>query len=145
MQFTACGTMSFCFYSVLTPIRYVVNPRFNLTSPVASGLFYLAPGLGCVVGSLLGGRYSDYVVQKSKAKRNGRFVPEDRLRAGLLSTGTLLPLGMLLYGWPVEYKVGGIAVPVIGLFLSGAGQMTGFTALNTYCRGLNYLEICEHH
>ena len=29
-------------YSLLTPIRYVLNPRFHLTSPLQAGLFYLS-------------------------------------------------------------------------------------------------------
>jgi hypothetical protein len=33
-------------YSILAAIRYVLNPRFHLTTPLQAGLFYLAPGLG---------------------------------------------------------------------------------------------------
>ncbi|TDZ74750.1 MFS antiporter QDR3 [Colletotrichum trifolii] len=39
----ASGSLVWNMYGMLTPIRYVLNPRFALTSPAQSGLFYLAP------------------------------------------------------------------------------------------------------
>ncbi|KAE8557063.1 hypothetical protein EYB25_001769 [Talaromyces marneffei] len=100
-------------YSLLTPIRYVLNPRFNLTTPIESGLFYLAPGCGYVFGTFFGGRYADYIVRKWIRKRDGVRVPEDRLKS--------------------YQKVGGIPVPVIALFLQGVSQTFVFPSLNTYC------------
>lgn len=44
-------------YSLLTPIRYVLNPRFGLSSPLQGGLFYIAPGGGYLVGTFFGGRW----------------------------------------------------------------------------------------
>jgi hypothetical protein len=69
--------------SLLTPIRYVLNPRFHLDSPLLSGLFYLAPGCGYLLGTFLGGRYADFITIKWQKKRNGTRVPEDRLRVRL--------------------------------------------------------------
>ena len=46
-------------YSLLTPIRYVLNPRFGLTSPLQGGLFYIAPGGGYLIGTFFGGRWAD--------------------------------------------------------------------------------------
>lgn len=40
----ASSSLVFNMYSLLSPIRYVLNPRFNLNSPIQSSLFYLAPG-----------------------------------------------------------------------------------------------------
>lgn len=45
----ASSSLVWNMYSLLTPIRYVLNPRFHLTSPIQSGLFYLAPGCGYIV------------------------------------------------------------------------------------------------
>ncbi|KAL1993628.1 hypothetical protein VTN49DRAFT_2297 [Thermomyces lanuginosus] len=120
-------------YSLLTPIRYVLNPRFNLTTPIQSGLFYIAPGCGYLVGTFIGGRYADYVVKKWIRKRNGVRVPEDRLKSCLLFLGVLIPGCILIYGWTVEKEVGGIPVPVIVMFLQGVGQLFCFPSLNTYC------------
>ncbi|OKL62605.1 hypothetical protein UA08_01674 [Talaromyces atroroseus] len=120
-------------YSLLTPITYVLNPRFHLTSPIESGLFYLAPGSGYLVGTLFGGRWADYVVRKWIRKRNGVRVPEDRLKSCLLFLGAAIPGCVLIYGWTVDQGVGGIPVPVIMLFLQGVAQLFCFPSLNTYC------------
>ena len=40
---------------------------------------------------------------------------------------------MLIYGWSVEKRVGGIALPVIVMFVQGVAQLFCFPSLNTYC------------
>ncbi|KAH8893365.1 MFS general substrate transporter [Thozetella sp. PMI_491] len=120
-------------YSLLTPIRYVLNPRFNLTTPMLGGLFYLAPGCGYLVGTFGGGRYADYIVRTWMGKRGGVRVPEDRLRSAVPFMGIVIPACMLIYGWSVEREVGGIALPVIVLFFQGVAQLFCFPSLNTYC------------
>jgi len=120
-------------YSLLTPIRYVLNPRFNLTTPMQGGLFYLAPGCGYLVGTFFGGRYADYVVREWIGKRGGVRIPEDRMRSALPFMGIVIPACMLIYGWSVEKEVGGIPLPVIMLFLQGIAQLFCFPSLNTYC------------
>lgn len=119
-------------YSLLTPIRYVLNPRFNLQSPLQSGLFYIAPGCGYLFGTFFGGRYADYIVKKYITIR-GERVAEDRLRSCLLFLGGVIPACMLIYGWSVEKRVGGVALPVIMMFLQGIAQLFCFPSLNTYC------------
>ncbi|KAI2480490.1 multidrug transporter of the major facilitator superfamily [Pyrenophora tritici-repentis] len=42
----ASSSLVWNMYSLLTPIRYVLNPRFGLETPLQSGLFYIAPGCG---------------------------------------------------------------------------------------------------
>lgn len=120
-------------YSLLTPIRYVLNPRFNLTTPMQGGLFYLAPGCGYLTGTFMGGRYADYVVRRWIVKRGGVRVPEDRMRSALPFMGGVIPACMLVYGWSVEKEVGGIPLPVVMLFVQGVAQLFCFPSLNTYC------------
>jgi MFS family permease len=120
-------------YSLLTPIRYVLNPRFGLTTPMMGGLFYLAPGCGYLVGTFGGGRYADYVTRQWIKRRDGKRIPEDRLRSALPFMGIIMPACMLVYGWTVEKEVGGIPVPVIMMFLQGVSQLFCFPSLNTYC------------
>lgn len=119
-------------YSLLTPIRYVLNPRFELTSPLQSGLFYIAPGAGYLFGTLVGGRWADRTVRKYIALR-GQRVAEDRLRSCLPFIGIVIPACMLVYGWSVEKRVGGVALPVVMMFLQGVAQLFCFPSLNTYC------------
>lgn len=124
--------MGFNQYGLLSSIRRVINPRFNLTTPLSSGLFYLAPGSGFLIGSTVGGKISDVVVKRYIRKRNGERRPEDRLNSSLPSVLIILPLGTLLYAWSVQRKIGGMALPIIGSFIEGFGLMTSFSGMNTY-------------
>ncbi|KAI1009989.1 hypothetical protein LB503_011534 [Fusarium chuoi] len=128
----ACGLLGFNQYGLLSSVRRVINPRFNLTSPLSSGLFYLAPGAGFLVGSTVGGKVSDVVVKRYMRKRNGQRIPEDRLNSSLISVLIILPLGTLFYGWSVYHRLGGMALPIISAFIQGFGLMASFSGLNTY-------------
>ncbi|KAL5089455.1 hypothetical protein Trisim1_005731 [Trichoderma cf. simile WF8] len=129
----ASSALVWNMYSLLTPIPYVLNPRFHLESPLVSGLFYLAPGSGYLLGTFFGGRWADRTVKLWIKKRNGVRVPEDRLRSAVPFMAVLMPSCILVYGWAVDKAVGGIPVPVIMLFLQGVGQLFCFPSLNTYC------------
>ncbi|KAK8925444.1 hypothetical protein H634G_07624 [Metarhizium anisopliae BRIP 53293] len=131
----ACASSALLWnmYSLLTPIRYVLNPRFHLDSPLLGGLFYLAPGMGYILGTFMGGRWADRTVRVWVKKRNGVRVPEDRLRSAVPFMGLVMPACVLIYGWTVEMSVGGIPVPVIALFVQGIAQLFSFPSLNTYC------------
>lgn len=128
----ACGLLSFNQYGLLSAIRYSINTRFNLTTPLTSGLFFLAPGGGFLFGSTLGGRISDHTVKKWIKKRNGLRLPRDRLRSGLGAMFIVLPVGTLLYGWGLSEEFGGMPLPAISCFVAGVGLMWAFSGLNTY-------------
>jgi MFS family permease len=132
LQYFTAAALIWNQQCLLTPVRYVINPRFQLTSPLLSGLFFLAPGAGYIVGTLIGGRWADRTVSKW-IERQGERIPEDRLRSTLVSTGVLIPGSILIYGWTIQKQVGGIPLPVICMFLQGVGQMVCFPSLNTYC------------
>jgi multidrug resistance protein len=128
----ASSSLVWNMYSLLTPIRYVLNPRFDLTSPIQSGLFYIAPGCGYLLGTFFGGRWADYIVKKHITIR-GKRVPEDRLRSCYAFIGFATPACMLVYGWSVDQKVGGVPLPVAAMFIQGVSQLFCFPSLNTYC------------
>lgn len=128
----ASSSLVWNMYSLLTPIRYVLNPRFHLTSPIQSGLFYIAPGCGYLLGTFFGGRWADHIVKKWIRKKNRR-VPEDRLRSCYAFVGGVIPACMVIYGWSVEKEVGGIPLPVAAMFVQGVSQLFCFPSLNTYC------------
>ncbi|RBQ90832.1 hypothetical protein VDGD_09627 [Verticillium dahliae] len=127
----ASASMAFNMYSLLTPIRYILNPRLGLTTPLQSGLLYLAPGGGYLLGSLVGGRLSDHIV-KFWMKRRGFRLWEDRLRGSFILLGLALPGSTLLYGWTVDRGFGGIGLPVVCMFVQGISQTSAFPSLNTY-------------
>jgi len=129
----ASGSLVFNMYSLLAGIRYVLNPRFNLTSPMQAGLFYIAPGGGYILGTLFGGRWADYTVRKWIKKRGGIRVPEDRLRSCLVALGVVIPGSMLVYGWSVDRRAGGKVLPVLAMIIQAVAQLFCFPSLNTYC------------
>ncbi|KIV99077.1 hypothetical protein, variant [Verruconis gallopava] len=47
--------------------------------------------------------------------------------------GIVIPGCVLVYGWCIDRAKGGVAVPVIMLFLQGVAQLFCFPSLNTYC------------
>lgn len=91
----------------------MLNPRFHLTSPIQSGLFFLAPGTGYLLGTVFGGMYADHIVKRYMSSRGGQRVPEDRLRSALPFLGVAVPASVLIYGWSVDRAVGGIPLVVI--------------------------------
>ncbi|KAL4754488.1 hypothetical protein BDW72DRAFT_128058 [Aspergillus terricola var. indicus] len=130
-SFLTCGLLATYLYALLSSARTIFNPRFNLTSALVSGLFYLAPGSGFLVGSVLGGRLSDMTVRRFIAQRGFRL-PQDRLNSGLIMLSLVLPGATLVYAWTLDQEVGGMAVPIIAGFVGGVGLMGSFNGLNTY-------------
>ena len=130
-----CGFLALTQYGLLSSVRHIINPRFNLTTPLVGGLFYFAPGAGFVVGSLVGGRFSDHTVKRYIEKRNGVRLPKDRLNSGLVNFFFILPLSILLYGWCLDKDFGGLALPIVMAFWIGVGLMGAFNGLNTYTGG----------
>ncbi|KAI1840893.1 hypothetical protein JX266_012903 [Neoarthrinium moseri] len=129
----ASSALVWNMYSFLVPIVYVINPRLGLTTPLQSGLFYLAPGSGYLLGTFFGGRWADRVVKKWMRKRNGERRPADRLRAAVPWMGLGIPSCMLVYGWCLEYNRGGIPVIVLSMFFQGFCQLMVFPSVGTYC------------
>lgn len=123
-------------FGLLASVRYIITPRFNLSTPLVAGLFYIAPGAGFIAGSLFGGHLSDRTVIRYIAKRDGLRIPQDRLNSGLVGLLVVLPIWMLIYGWTLEKEVGSLALPVVSAFWIGAGLMGTFNGLNTYAAGM---------
>ncbi|KAH6989859.1 major facilitator superfamily domain-containing protein [Ilyonectria destructans] len=130
-----CGLLSFNLYGMLSAVRFAISRRFDFSSPQASSLFYLAPGTGFVLGSIIGGILSDVTVKRYIMKRGGLRLPRDRLRAGLINMLLILPGGNLVFGWSLEERVGGMVLPAAGAFVAGFSLMASFSSLNTYAAG----------
>ncbi|CAK3937891.1 synaptic vesicle transporter [Lecanosticta acicola] len=60
----ACGLLSWSQYALLSSPRHILVSQYGLTSPLISALFYLSPAGGFLLGTLLGGRFSDHTVRK---------------------------------------------------------------------------------
>lgn len=126
------SSMMYSMYNLLTPIRYVVDPRFNLTTPIYGALFYLPAGVGFLSGPYIGGRFADYTVKKY-IKVRGRRISEDRVRTCSVALLFTMPAAIFIYGWCLQYEKGGYPIPIIALFVYGASQGSSFPSINTYC------------
>ncbi|KAK1145790.1 hypothetical protein N8T08_004031 [Aspergillus melleus] len=132
----ACGFLSFAQFSLLAVPRHVIERRFNLHTPILSGLFYLAPASGFVIGTIVGGRLSDMTVKRWIKKRNGQRLPEDRLRSGTVSFFLVIPAAYLGFGWGMkcdDCSRARLAVPIVTALFVGVGVFDAMTGLNTYC------------
>ncbi|KAK5801935.1 major facilitator superfamily domain-containing protein [Linnemannia elongata] len=133
----------FCMNNTL-PISF--HQVYNLSESTI-GLCFCAGGLGSVCGSLLGGRYSDYVIRKwsltllsrphpkfdSKGKITG-FHEETscfcRVENSVWLGVFLLPIGLMLYGWTVQKGLP-LACALVGIFLVGFGMMMVYASTTT--------------
>lgn len=141
-KYLTCGFLSAFQYTLLTSAHSIINPRFNLTTPLISGLFYIAPGAGFLLGSIIGGHFSDRTVKKYISKRNGVRLAQDRLNNGLFGLFAVVPGSALIYAWTLQEEKGGLVVPVISAFVAGFGLMGCFNGLNTYAAGSFSFSFC---
>ncbi|KAI0770423.1 vacuolar DHA amino acid exporter [Fomes fomentarius] len=94
------------------------------------GLVLLSFGIGSLLGSLFGGRYSDYVFAKLKARNGGVGYPEMRLRS-TIPFMPFLPASVVAYGWVCQEHVH-IAAVCATLFLSSFFVVCIYTSTLAY-------------
>lgn len=72
---------------------------------------------------MIAGRLADKEVKKWIKKRNGEFIPEDRLRSAVFGAFILFPLPVLGYGLVVQFLKGtaGFVLALVFYFLAGVG------------------------
>lgn len=102
--------------------------------------------MGFVLGTLVGGRYSDRTVKKWIVRRNGLRLPQDRLNSGMWSFFLVVPAASIAYGWGLGGKDDSIAwlvLPIVSMFFIAAGLLAAFASLNTYCAGRSFPLIWE--
>jgi len=112
----------------------VISPKWTWQCAYVPTRFLFKNMLRCrrlvTVGAPIAGRISDRILVAWREKRNGRLVPEDRLRAALPGALVLLPLSVLLSGVFTRYVAGttGLVLNMVCLFVSGIGVRMGSTA-----------------
>ncbi|OWZ47504.1 hypothetical protein C351_01971 [Cryptococcus neoformans c8] len=94
------------------------------------GLVVLAFGIGNILASLIGGKYSDMVLKKLKKKNGGVGNPEMRLRSTVLAM-PILVASFLAYAWTAEKKVH-IAALVVCLFFAGFSLLWIYSSTLAY-------------
>ncbi|KAL7810867.1 MFS general substrate transporter [Trichoderma gracile] len=134
--FTAAIAFGALFISNISLQQKFSQPPYNF-SEIIIGLMYIPAGLGYFVASILGGRWIDKIMarQAIKANRydaNGKliYLPEDRFKENIWLANTMYPIGLLIFGWTLNYGIIFI-VPAIGSFIFGAASMLVFSAATT--------------
>ncbi|WVQ86011.1 hypothetical protein IAT38_008179 [Cryptococcus sp. DSM 104549] len=126
---SSCGmVVTYCF---LVPLSTVFKERYGINNAALGGLLYIVNGAGNIIGSRFVGPYADRVTKKAMEKRGYRR-PEDRLRAAIWGMAVIMPVSCLVYGWVLQSGKGGMAPPLVMLFLNGFALMLANTPVNTY-------------
>jgi MFS family permease len=130
-----------CFSKIIMTItNYIQNlligdllsKSYGLNSS-SVGLIYLVPGLGCMVGSVIGGKYQDWVMERYKRKNNipsELNFPEIRIKSCWISI-ILVPICYLLNGLTLE-KNFAIYWILISLFVGSFAIIMIFNLISTY-------------
>lgn len=137
--------MAYGLYGLLGAVRYSINEQQQDSSPETSGLFYLAPGMGFLFGSVAGGWLSDRTVKRFLKVRNGLRIPSDRLRDAFKASYLVTPVGTILFGWGLEKHAGGLYLPGVAAAIVGTGYMATFAVVNTYGAGESRLNYFQFH
>ncbi|KAK7689822.1 hypothetical protein QCA50_006461 [Cerrena zonata] len=117
-------------YSVNYTCARTLSDKYGYNA-LKIGLVLLSVGLGSMFGSIIGGRWSDYVFVKLKAKNGGISHAEMRLESTFLAM-VPLPLSIIAYGWLAEKQVH-IAALCVVLFIFG------FCSISIYSSTLAYI------
>lgn len=89
-----------------------------------SGLHYLAPAIGEIIGSQVAGALMDRIFARLKRRNNGAIKPEYHIP--LLLPATLLgAIGLLIYGWTVYAAAHWAIVDLAIIFAMFGMQMCG--------------------
>uniref|UniRef100_D8PLW3 Major facilitator superfamily (MFS) profile domain-containing protein n=1 Tax=Schizophyllum commune (strain H4-8 / FGSC 9210) TaxID=578458 RepID=D8PLW3_SCHCM len=129
MLFSSGLLFSYSFIVPYTSSR-TLSTYYGYT-PLEIGFVLLSFGVGSLAGSLLGGRWSDMILRRLRARNGGKFYPEMRLQStipGLIS----FPIFVLGFAWITEEHVH-ISGMCVMLF------MTGLTQLFVYASTLSYV------
>uniref|UniRef100_U9UCT6 Uncharacterized protein n=1 Tax=Rhizophagus irregularis (strain DAOM 181602 / DAOM 197198 / MUCL 43194) TaxID=747089 RepID=U9UCT6_RHIID len=84
-----------------------------------------------MIGSVIGGKWSDYVLIEAKKRNNGVGYPEMRLHSVWIGC-FFISVSYICYGWFLEARLH-IALPIIAMF---TGRSASAIAINNLTRSL---------
>ncbi|KAF7967692.1 hypothetical protein HWV62_33341 [Athelia sp. TMB] len=132
-------------FVLMIPLAYTIGLTYGITNEAVLGACFLPVGLGNIVGGAIAGRISDATVRAWRTKRKGEWVPEDRLRAMLVSSAVLVPLSVLGSGALTQFTSGrlGLAGNLICLFFNGVGLTSVLTIMSAYAVDILHARSAE--
>lgn len=96
-----------------------------------TGLMYVSPFIGGVLGTAVAGKVSDVIVKAMARRNGGLYEPEFRLVMALPIAVTTV-IGLMGYGWSAEMRDAWI-VPTVFLGVISFGCSLGSTTAITFC------------
>jgi multidrug resistance protein len=100
------------YYLVNITLQTVFSSSPYSYSPLIVGLLYTPSALGAIIGSVLGGRWTDYIMNREATKagrynENGniQFLPEDRLRENAWVAAFIYPAALVWFGWTADKHI----------------------------------------
>ncbi|OBZ81570.1 MFS antiporter QDR2 [Choanephora cucurbitarum] len=123
------------FFGAMFATETILPSAFEKTYGLNSwqtGLCYLGAGIGNICGTFVGGRLSDRLLLRSRRLRGGIPRCEDRLTANIWAAGLFcVPLGCLIFGWVVEYKLSFWGA-IVGFGIQCFGNMQVMSTCTAY-------------
>ncbi|CAG8593874.1 9250_t:CDS:2, partial [Ambispora leptoticha] len=102
---------------------------YNLSTS-AIGWIIFPNCIGYLIGSIFGGRYSDYILLKGKKCHDGKYIPEFRLQSVWFGA-IIFSFSTLTFGWLVEFR-SPLIWPLVTMFFVGLGTMLVFSSTSSY-------------
>ena len=109
---------------------YRESDSYNFTA-LQTGLVYLSPFIGGILGTAVAGKISDLIVRYMSRKNEGIYEPEFRLVMGI-PVALCTTIGLMGFGWSAEERNAWI-VPTIFFGVISFGCTLGSTTAITFC------------
>ncbi|GAV51590.1 hypothetical protein ZYGR_0AF00610 [Zygosaccharomyces rouxii] len=130
--------LAITFSAISFAILYFVNmtleygyshPPYNF-SPMLVGLMYIPNSVTYMLASIFGGRWTDHLLLKYKAK-HGEMVPEARISWNVVTAVISFPISLVIFGWCLD-KGEHWETPLVGTALFGYANMMTIGATVSY-------------
>ena len=121
-----------CIQYILATIVIILLIKSFQYTFMLLGITFIGAGIGNTLGTIVSGLLADKLLLRSRKKRNGIPKVEDRLTINLWPSGILfIPLGLLLFGWPIVYDLS-VWAPIIGFSIQNFGVAQLVTLSSAY-------------
>lgn len=126
-------------YLVTIPLLYGPDPVFGLFSygwqHGLTGLAYLGPGIGSVIGTFICAKYLNrsYVyMAKRHTRKTGSNEPQPESRMLFLQLGKIIvPVGLVMFAWSAQKQAHWI-LPLMGAAIFAVGMCMAYVCIQTY-------------
>ncbi|KAG9241682.1 major facilitator superfamily domain-containing protein [Calycina marina] len=126
----ACSVGWLIVLSESVAIVYREPTTYNF-SALSTGLVYISPFIGGILGTAVAAKVSDFIVQELAKRNGGLYEPEFRLIMAIPSTLATV-LGLIGFGWSAQHDDPWIA-PTVFFGVISFGCSLGSTTAITFC------------